>query len=451
MNTIENQYLTDSISAEVSTLNLQLELDWFKSCIKEIVQEDRSFDSLDEITLPDLISENSHYGKFIDDNQFSAEERFVLMLALVPHIASGLLEPLHIKNNPYKLILSKKTESLVPTAETALLLLSSNDLSKKLKYLYLFETDHLFYTRSILSLGESEEGGSVFEKVLYLNHTYIDLFIYNKYRKPRFGSDFPAKYLSTDLSWNDLVLNTNEELKLEEIKKAIKNLYLLKQDRNLGKHVKKGYRVIFYGESGTGKTLTATLIGKEFNKDVFRVDISSVVSKYVGETSKNLEKLFNMAEDKDWILFFDEGDALFGKRTDTNQADNKSTHYANQDIAYLLQRIEDYNGVVIVASNLRDNLDKAFARRFQMAIHFDYPSTENCIKLFQNNNPEICPLDPAINLDKIITENTPVSAANIINSLIRAALICMGVGKSTITSEILSSCFKDEKRKQPLK
>jgi SpoVK/Ycf46/Vps4 family AAA+-type ATPase len=139
------------------------------------------------------------------------------------------------------------------------------------------------------------------------------------------------------------------------------------------KKLKSGHRALFYGPPGTGKTLTASLLGKYTGKDVFRIDLSRVVSKYIGETEKNLSKLFDKAEHKNWILFFDEADALFGKRTDIRDAHDK---YANQEVAYLLQRIEGYNGLVILATNQRGNIDDAFARRFQSIIHFPMPRPE---------------------------------------------------------------------------
>ena len=128
------------------------------------------------------------------------------------------------------------------------------------------------------------------------------------------------------------------------------------------KRVKPGYRALFHGPPGTGKTLTATLLGKHTGRPVFRIDLSRVVSKYIGETEKNLSRLFDKAEHKDWILFFDEADALFGKRTEIRDAHDK---YANQEVAYLLQRIESYAGLVILATNQRGNIDEAFLRRFQ--------------------------------------------------------------------------------------
>src|SRR5690606_11585436 len=123
--------------------------------------------------------------------------------------------------------------------------------------------------------------------------------------------------------------------------------------------IKPGYRTLFYGPPGTGKTLTAMLLGKEFQRNVFRIDLSQVVSKYIGETEKNLEKIFQRAANKEWILFFDEADALFGKRTSVKDAHDR---YANQEVSYLLQRVEDFPGLVILASNYKNNIDKAFVR-----------------------------------------------------------------------------------------
>jgi SpoVK/Ycf46/Vps4 family AAA+-type ATPase len=113
--------------------------------------------------------------------------------------------------------------------------------------------------------------------------------------------------------------------------------------------------------------LAVEMLGKEFNKKVYRVDLSQVVSKYIGETEKNLSVVFKKAESKDWILFFDEADALFGKRTDVKDAHDK---YANQEVSYLLQRIEDYPGLAILSTNLKGTIDSAFLRRFQTVVNF---------------------------------------------------------------------------------
>ena len=129
----------------------------------------------------------------------------------------------------------------------------------------------------------------------------------------------------------------------------------------------KNKGILFIGAPGTGKKTLASLIGQQSGKEVYRVDLSMIVSKYIGETDKNLEKVFDAAENKNWILFFDEADALFGKRTNVRDAHDK---YANQEVAYLLQRIENYNGLVILATNMKSNIDEAFTRRFQTIINF---------------------------------------------------------------------------------
>ena len=129
----------------------------------------------------------------------------------------------------------------------------------------------------------------------------------------------------------------------------------------------KNKRILFIGVPGTGKKTLASLIGQQSGKEVYRIDLSMVVSKYIGETEKNFKKIFDAAENKNWILFFDEADALFGKRTNVRDAHDR---YANQEIAYLLQRMENYNGLVILATNMKNNIDEAFKRRFQTIISF---------------------------------------------------------------------------------
>lgn len=129
----------------------------------------------------------------------------------------------------------------------------------------------------------------------------------------------------------------------------------------------KNKKILFIGAPGTGKKTMASLIGQQLGTDVYKIDLSMVVSKYIGETEKNLELIFARAEDKGWILFFDEADALFGKRTNVRDAHDR---YANQEVAYLLQKIEDYNGIVILATNMKNNIDEAFTRRFQTVVRF---------------------------------------------------------------------------------
>ncbi len=182
--------------------------------------------------------------------------------------------------------------------------------------------------------------------------------------------------LSTDLSWADLVLGKAALKKIE----AIKNW--LKQNANEGVNTtsKTGCRIFLSGQSNLSKTLTTELLGKQFRKAVYKIDLSKVVSKYIGETEKNLEQIFAKADDKNWILFFDEADALFGKRSNVKDAHDR---YANAEVNYLLQRMEEYSGLAILASNVKGNIDEAFIRRFNFIINFPVPTPAERLKLWQ--------------------------------------------------------------------
>lgn len=178
--------------------------------------------------------------------------------------------------------------------------------------------------------------------------------------------------LTTDGSWKELAPDKKTMKQLKELMNWLKHSSDVKALPVGKKKIKPGYRCLFAGPGGTGKTLAAALLGKECNMDVYRIDLSMVISKYIGETEKNLAKLFDEAEYKDRILFFDEADALFGKRTEVKDSHDR---FANLEVSYLLQRLENYPGLVILATNLKSNMDEAFTRRFQSVIHFSAPKS----------------------------------------------------------------------------
>jgi SpoVK/Ycf46/Vps4 family AAA+-type ATPase len=172
----------------------------------------------------------------------------------------------------------------------------------------------------------------------------------------------------TERSWADLALTERAVQQVEEIKAWLKqSTPVTRESAQKKTKLTQGYRCLFYGPPGTGKTSTAALIGKELHMPVHKIDLALVVSKYIGETEKNLELLFDRAENAGWILFFDEADALFGKRTNVRDAHDR---YTNQEVSSLIKRIEDYKGLVILATNMKGNIDEAFIRRFNSIIHF---------------------------------------------------------------------------------
>jgi SpoVK/Ycf46/Vps4 family AAA+-type ATPase len=216
------------------------------------------------------------------------------------------------------------------------------------------------------------------------------------------------------------------------------------KDWGMEKSIKPGYRCLFYGPPGTGKTLTASLLGAELNVDVYRIDLSMVVSKYIGETEKNLANVFDQAESKNWILFFDEADALFGKRTQTSSSNDR---HANQEVSYLLQRVEDYPGVVILATNLKANIDDAFARRFQSLVYFPLPDASLRKRLWETTLNGRTGKTDDVDL-ALLASKYELTGGAIINVVRYAAISALQMKRNSINQDDLIKGVTKELRKE---
>jgi SpoVK/Ycf46/Vps4 family AAA+-type ATPase len=212
------------------------------------------------------------------------------------------------------------------------------------------------------------------------------------------------------------------------------------EDWGMSRILKKGYRTLFHGPPGTGKTLTAQLLGKETGRDVYRIDLSQIASKYIGETEKNLARLFDLAEGKDWILFFDEADSIFGARGKVNDARDR---YANQEVSYLLQRVEDYDGLCILATNQKSSIDFAFSRRLQNIISFSKPDIEQRFQLWRKALPKACTLEETISIRRI-SEKYELAGGSIINVVAHAALMAREKGGTIIYEKDLMDGIQRE-------
>jgi hypothetical protein len=316
----------------------------------------------------------------------SPGERLVLILAILPLLRPQALDPLLIPNSQAGRPFTEfggapagNRSGFQPTRETALFLIAGEGMDRRLAAMALFDPDSPLHARRILDL-PSEPGEPGPWTPLLVNPAWLGRLTTGRKAMPRFGPDFPAREISTAYEWDDLVLPEEVREEIEDLVAWVENEAKLMDEWGLGKHLKPGYRALFHGPPGTGKTVTAAVLGKKLGRPVYRVDLSRVTSKWIGETEKNLASLFDHAAEGDMILFFDEADALFGKRGDTRSANDR---HSNQQIAYLLQRIEDCPGVVILASNLKGNIDSAFARRFQATVHFPMPDAEARLKLWR--------------------------------------------------------------------
>ena len=338
--------------------------------------------------LPPELDSTSPYGEIVTRMQLGFDERLVLTLALLPHLCPQALDSFFLNNKllgrPYTEFggwHGKSHSGFLPTCETALFLLAGNDLSRRLQVMRLFDNDHRLISERVLQLEYGEPGEPRNSAALRISSEYLEYFTTGVQNKPDYSMHFPAKRITSRLEWEDLVLADTTRREVDQLIAWIGHSDEVLDGFGLRKNLKNGYRVLFYGPPGTGKTLTATLIGKKMGMDVYRVDLSQVISKYIGETEKNLSNIFDQAECHNWILFFDEADSLFGART---QANNSNDRAANQEISYLLQRVEDFPGIVILASNLKSNIDEAFSRRFQSTVYFPMPEPEERLTLWKN-------------------------------------------------------------------
>jgi AAA+ superfamily predicted ATPase len=362
--------------------------------------------------------DDSSFTQFIQTHKPNFEEYLIWLIALAPHLQPQFFNKIIAEFLPeggdlpeFGGMKGTSHRGILPTGETAQFILAGDDLAKRIDIQTLLSNDHWFAQKHILWLEATREGEPVMSGRLLLEPEIIEQLTTGKVSKPRFSMDFPAEYIETNMEWDDLVLHPTTLRQIQEIENWITHNDTLLHDWGLKKKLKPGYRALFYGPPGTGKTLTATLLGKQTSKDVFRIDLSRVVSKYIGETEKNLSRLFDRAENKNWILFFDEADALFGKRTDIRDAHDK---YANQEVAYLLQRVESYNGLVILATNQRGNIDDAFVRRFQTIIHFPIPRAEERYVIWSNTFP--AQIEIAEDIDwRHVAARYELTGANILN------------------------------------
>lgn len=241
--------------------------------------------------------------------------------------------------------------------------------------------------------------------------------------------------------WKAIILPEKEMDQLQEICSHVKYRYQVFSewgfDRQLSRG--KGLSVLFSGPPGTGKTMAAEVIAHELQLNLYKIDLSSVVSKYIGETEKNLAKIFLEAETSNAILFFDEADALFGKRTEVSDAHDR---YANIETSYLLQKMEEYEGMVILATNLRGNMDDAFTRRLRFIVEFSFPDEASRVEIWKSHFPREAPIDEGIDYG-FLSRQFPITGGSIKNIVLTAAFLAAENGQDIGMEHILSGTQRE--------
>jgi hypothetical protein len=250
-----------------------------------------------------------------------------------------------------------------------------------------------------------------------------------------------ARKITPRYIWTDIVLPPDQLSILREIVSTVRSRPVVLNDWGVGQKLvpSDGITILFAGPPGTGKTMAAEVIAAELGLDLYKIDLSTIVSKYIGETEKNLEKIFTEAQSSNAILFFDEADAIFGKRSEVKDAHDR---YANIEISYLLQRMEAYDGVTILATNLRANLDDAFTRRLQFALDFPFPEEEYRLRIWQTLFPPNVPREPDLDF-VILARRFKLAGGNIRNIIVSAAYLAADDGECVTMNHILHGARRE--------
>ncbi|MEH1770890.1 MAG: ATP-binding protein [Nostoc sp.] len=247
--------------------------------------------------------------------------------------------------------------------------------------------------------------------------------------------DTLAQRLDPKATWDNIVLPAEETNLLHQIADQIRQRSLVYQQWGFHNRMNRGMGIsaLFAGESGTGKTMAAEVIANDLQLNLYRIDLSSVVNKYIGETEKNLRRLFDAAEDGGAILFFDEADALFGKRSEVKDSHDR---HANIEVNYLLQRLEAYRGLAILATNLKSSLDHAFMRRLRFIVNFPFPGVAERQVMWQKVFP---PETPTQDLDFNRLARLNMTGGSIHNIALNAAFLAAGAGTSVTMQLVLAA------------
>ena len=401
-------------------------------------------------TLPPSTGDDP-YSRFVRDHDLDNDAQLLLLLALIPWITPGLIDSIVQAIAPdagdYPQIggtRGRQHRGFLPTGETALFILAGGDFHARLHWHEQLMHEHPLVKKGVIHLDNPLDSEPPMSGRLVIDVETAERLLTGKVHAPRMSFRFPAQRLETSMEWDDLILPARTLTQVQELEQWVTHERDLLDSWDMRGRLRPGCRALFFGPPGTGKTFTATLLGKATGREVYKIDLSLVVSKYIGETEKNLAMLFDKAENKDWILFFDEADALFGKRSQLRDSHDR---YANQEVSFLLQRVEVFGGLIVLASNLASNVDEAFARRFEQVIYFPMPSSAERLAIWQRALPASAELEPRVDLRQLAVQYK-LSGGMIMNVIRFASLQAISRGESVLRENDLTEGIRREFAKE---
>ena len=431
---------------------LSEELDWLQSVLESRIesyfQQGNTETSIFDLPQPDLSKNNTIYGQLVRELELDAAERLVLILSLSPHLKPELLDLFLIQNSATNRGFTEfggrvrgDREGFLPTGETALFMLAGGDLEARFKGAEIFNKRHPLFSQHILEFDEIGNGGIRMRGQLRISEEFLERLTTGKAFQPAYSSKFPLKPLTSDLDWSDLGLNPKLQKELEGILNWIKHEEVLMNDWKLSQHIEAGYKSLFHGPSGTGKNLAAALIGKSTNREIYEVERSLLLARHFRRNNEHIDSFFRTAERNDWILFFDEADSLFGKRTNVRESNGR---YANQEVSYLRQKVEEFSGIILLATESQKELEFPFPIDANVA--FLEPDSRQRLVLwtsiFGGENKKY-KLARDIDFQELAT-NFEVNRENIIQVLKYATTATIGRGENEIRREDILAGIRKE-------
>lgn len=419
-----------------------------KRC-KEIDSDIRSESVWSIQPLPQTESE-APYAKTTTQYHLNEVGHILLALAIAPHYAPEIFDQILRTRNEHGHLkphvggqLDTNNNTFIPTYFTALFLLSGNNLQLRSQYISQLQESHPLLQKQILYKGD--QNGTIthfMQSIIELDTSFYDYF--TKGIQPRLdhGQHFAATLHTTHLTRDDIILEdkvAEEIMSIDNYAEVSQSGFFERADHKF----KKGFIALFYGSPGTGKTLLAGILANSYNMDMYHVDLSNVVSRYVGEAEKKLEIIFNRLQGENCILFFDEADALFGKRSEVKEAHDR---YANQEVSYLLQRIEKFDGLVILASNFKNNMDDAFKRRMDVTVNVIRPKEKSRKALWNYYLPKNLQFEDDTLLTYLV-EKFAYTGANIRNVMKNVAIDMEKRKETIITHQYMTPFLTIENEK----
>jgi AAA+ superfamily predicted ATPase len=424
---------------------IKAELDWLAWRIDSLLNKGTG----ETLSLPALKADTA-YEKLVSAYGLNESERVMLNFALASLFKPALLTPftLHFKTVEKKAafggLLRDETGDFVPTIRTGIFLLSGEDVEMTDYHLRHFNKRNKLFTSNILLAFPTRESRAFPDEELHFNEQFLATILQGLPPVLDGDSGFPARRSKRTHTMKDVVLDQKTVVELDKLRRFARNMTKLWALPN-SSHYRQNFIGVFSGDPGTGKSHTAEAIGNELNLPVYKVNFAQLVSKYIGETEKNLERVFDRFSGQPSILFFDEAESIFSKRIEVKDSHDK---HSNNEQSYLLQKIEEYNGIVILATNVQNlaqYFDKAFQRRIRQIVNFNFPDYPERLRLWQNALRSPFQYEEGL-VDKLAM-NYQLSGGGIYNIISEGIIEALDRNEETIRFELLETAMMDEFKK----